>query len=557
MKGELVFIGHIKTARITAVLICLVKIFFILYSFVFQSKQIDNLQNIIIEAILEYLILCRIFPITVFFMGLVYCKTIRKDGWRELPDFIYLLNQYNRYLPCLFISIACSMMLSFIAIVVFFVTSYIYASLPIVFAMDIVKYLILYDMLPSILWNIMGFCIGFSDNKKLILYISISLIYVFNSGFILLLQKWTSISDVFYRVANFMCLYVQSNKVPNYYYLVPVSMCNWYKILFWIIVVCAVLSIILKAKKYKTVLLGLSAALFLLLYTVTYKEPVYAERASTYDAWQEDTSFYSKNNPYHEVKMVSEDNIEVDKYRIEINLMDCPIFKTSIYFAENKPHVDECCFTLYHGYTIMAVKDLEGNDLKYTREYDFLNVINDSRILDGIVIEYKGGSQRFYAFPGQAYLPAFFPYYPVPGYQTIYDLQTHSYNLIKGFDTDYELCVISYNRVESSLPCVEYADNTFLFRGKCCGVTMICSDMVNTYEYLYGKKVIYSGIEFTQSEVEELVLDLDENHDYGTIIVPPYIEVNAKNACYTDGYHSIMFRLNNSLFRKYAYSKDS
>ena len=73
-------------------------------------------------------------------------------------------------------------------------------------------------------------------------------------------------------------------------------------------------------------------------------------------------------------------------------------------------------FTLYHGYTVRSVTDGEGNLLSYERWHDYLRVkAPEGAALNTVRIVYDGYHQDYYSSAQGAFLPGFFPYYPMEG----------------------------------------------------------------------------------------------------------------------------------------------
>ena len=79
-------------------------------------------------------------------------------------------------------------------------------------------------------------------------------------------------------------------------------------------------------------------------------------------------------------------------------------------------------FTLYHGFSIISITDEAGNPLPYTREGDYFKIENaNEENLSKIQIRYQGSHQNYYSNYQGAYLPGFFPYYPIEGQHTVYE----------------------------------------------------------------------------------------------------------------------------------------
>lgn len=73
-------------------------------------------------------------------------------------------------------------------------------------------------------------------------------------------------------------------------------------------------------------------------------------------------------------------------------------------------------FTLYHAYTVRSVSDGNGNPLPFKRWHDYLSVqAPDGAALTSVRIVYDGYHPSYYSSAQGAFLPGFFPYYPMEG----------------------------------------------------------------------------------------------------------------------------------------------
>lgn len=89
--------------------------------------------------------------------------------------------------------------------------------------------------------------------------------------------------------------------------------------------------------------------------------------------------------------------------------------------AVDSPNLEAYPMTLYHGYQIKSVTDDTGEPLRYTRDGDYLTVENNpSGSLREIRLAYAGYSSTFYSNSQAVYLPGSFPYYPQPGFHTVF-----------------------------------------------------------------------------------------------------------------------------------------
>lgn len=80
----------------------------------------------------------------------------------------------------------------------------------------------------------------------------------------------------------------------------------------------------------------------------------------------------------------------------------------------------EMCFTLFEGYEVKKVKDKEGNKVAFERDGHYIKIkCENKELLEQVSFEYAGHSQKFYSNNQGAYLPGYFPYYPMPGKRSL------------------------------------------------------------------------------------------------------------------------------------------
>lgn len=118
-------------------------------------------------------------------------------------------------------------------------------------------------------------------------------------------------------------------------------------------------------------------------------------------------------------------------------------------------------FTLYHGYNVLKITDIEGNALKYNREGDYVTVIGNGN-LQLINIKYSGYSPILYSNYQACSLPGFFAYYPIPGFYKITgDYTTYNPIEIKS-ETEFNIRVDSARQFYSNLDEVKNEKNCFV-----------------------------------------------------------------------------------------------
>ena len=130
--------------------------------------------------------------------------------------------------------------------------------------------------------------------------------------------------------------------------------------------------------------------------------------------------------------------------------------------------LSEYAITLYHGYVISTVTNLNGDPLEYRRDGDYLTVYT-TKPLDGIKINYRGNSSKYYANNQAIVLPGYFPYYPMPGHISLWDDSSSSFIPVTSMqETLYNVSVSASHSVISNLP----ATARNVFSGYSNGLTL-------------------------------------------------------------------------------------
>ena len=110
-------------------------------------------------------------------------------------------------------------------------------------------------------------------------------------------------------------------------------------------------------------------------------------------------------------------------------------------------------FTLYHGYIVSKITDVNGNDLRFTQESDYITVYNNSDTpLDKITMYYSGSGQRYFSNVQGISLPGYFPYYPQSGFKEIFDTDIGGFNkYTEKNDFDFNIVVNCPKKVYCNL----------------------------------------------------------------------------------------------------------
>jgi hypothetical protein len=135
------------------------------------------------------------------------------------------------------------------------------------------------------------------------------------------------------------------------------------------------------------------------------------------------------------------------------------------------PEGDAYRFTLYRGYRILSVTDGEGNPLTYTRTGHYLEIDAPFDTPMGtILVEYEGSGGRYYSNDQGIALPGYLPWYPMPGYRSLWDEVTNGISVsTEGEEIDFSVTV------DTRLPLVcnleEVEEHTYA--GKATAVTLV------------------------------------------------------------------------------------
>lgn len=178
----------------------------------------------------------------------------------------------------------------------------------------------------------------------------------------------------------------------------------------------------------------------------------------------------------------------------------------------DSPNLEAYPMTLYHGYQIKSVTDDTGEPLRYTRDGDYLTVENNpSGSLREIRLAYAGYSSTFYSNSQAVYLPGSFPYYPQPGFHTVFS------TLYEGYEKNALIQPAQF-RVEIRAPYQVFSNlknGNGIFAGTTNAPTLI-SGFIDAME-IEGSQIIYSIFhDLTKAQIKERLIEsrLFENQEY-------------------------------------------
>ena len=238
---------------------------------------------------------------------------------------------------------------------------------------------------------------------------------------------------------------------------------------------------------------------------------------------------------------MTDPEFEVTKYEITLYVEHNLQAKTTV--AVDRSNLESYCFTLYHGYEVKEICDQNGEELSFTQEGDYIEVINTTGHITEITFDYRGDSPTYFAHSQGINLPGTFWYYPVSGYRIIYDtIRQGFFNNLLDEPVEFMLSVDYHDEVYSNLPQVN--SNTF------CGTSNACTVIAGAYSEIEadGITVVYPYLDtdefnydHSKHEFSYLTRNLQyikENHpQVKRILIIPKNNIGLHETCniYSDG----------------------
>ena len=164
--------------------------------------------------------------------------------------------------------------------------------------------------------------------------------------------------------------------------------------------------------------------------------------ATAYDQWR---------YVVDEMKQQTGEGFQVQSYVMKLKLRRQMEAEVTIYLKDQE--LSSYAMTLYHLYQIDSITDEDGTELSYQRNGDYLLVERQEKALEAIVVRYHGGCANFYSNGTQVNLPGWFCYYPMPGWQELYDAENFQYycNVLEepvSFDVNIDARTTIYSELD-------------------------------------------------------------------------------------------------------------
>lgn len=289
-----------------------------------------------------------------------------------------------------------------------------------------------------------------------------------------------------------------STWIADTVYGIPMEKCRWLLVLFW-----GLLMLSYMIWKYKPI--GERVAAFLTcicLITSTLCGVRFALRDNDYilikdkrmDGILTGEYNYRLNTP-DTCEETTDADFVVEKYELYFSIKDSLSAVATMQVSPSD--LDHYYFTLYHGYSVSSVVNEKGDDLDFTQNGDYLD-ITVSGTTETITIIYSGNGNKYYANRQGISLPGYFAYYPIAGYQSVWDESNSSFSVNTTFtEAEFYIEVDTTKTVYSNL--TETSRNTFE------GTT----DTVSLYAGLLEQAEI-DGVTYIYSPVSEQSIEIDE-----------------------------------------------
>lgn len=207
---------------------------------------------------------------------------------------------------------------------------------------------------------------------------------------------------------------------------------HWALVLFWLALCLALIFFFLRKRKglFLRILSGAMAAVCVFSFW-SYLNPGSNWRIPMLkrldNVVESDTYYYGEQN-YAQLNETKPAAFSITDCALDLSLWKT--LSATATLTLDGTNLSEYDFTLYHGYTVRSVSDADGKPLSYKRWHDYLSVEAPAgAALTSVRIVYDGYHPTFYSSAQGAFLPGFFPYYPMEGLYPIIEERAVDYNL--------------------------------------------------------------------------------------------------------------------------------
>lgn len=320
--------------------------------------------------------------------------------------------------------------------------------------------LFLYVFLGGIIPILLGVFFA-QKTKRIVSYALMALIiFLVSSTSDFIPGGLSQVTKINFWEAKYFLAYILPNDLEwyiNHDYGMYAEIYRWNLIIFWISLLSFLFFKLCQIKKtaLKAVLLSLTLLISTFNLVGYFYGGSHIEKGAQLDSISmSDYLFYTENEQKNQ-----DPDFEVTSYDMDLSIYRQLDAEVSMTLSDTG--LEYYNFTLYHGYNVLKITDIEGNALKYNREGDYVTVIgNGNRQL--INIKYSGYSPILYSNYQACSLPGFFAYYPIPGFYKITgDYTTYNPIEIKS-ETEFNIRVDSARQFYSNLDEVKNEKNCFV-----------------------------------------------------------------------------------------------
>ena len=320
--------------------------------------------------------------------------------------------------------------------------------------------LFLYVFLGGIIPILLGVFFA-QKTKRIVSYALMALIiFLVSSTSDFIPGGLSPVTKINFWEAKYFLAYILPNDLEwyiNHDYGMYAEIYRWNLIIFWISLLSFLFFKLCQIKKtaLKAVLLSLTLLISTFNLVGYFYGGSHIEKGAQLDSISmSDYLFYTENEQKNQ-----DPDFEVTSYDMDLSIYRQLDAEVSMTLSDTG--LEYYNFTLYHGYNVLKITDIEGNALKYNREGDYVTVIGNGN-LQLISIKYSGYSPILYSNYQACSLPGFFAYYPIPGFYKITgDYTTYNPIEIKS-ETEFNIRVDSARQFYSNLDEVKNEKNCFV-----------------------------------------------------------------------------------------------
>lgn len=320
--------------------------------------------------------------------------------------------------------------------------------------------LFLYVFLGGIIPILLGVFFA-QKTKRIVSYALMALIiFLVSSTSDFIPGGLSQVTKINFWEAKYFLAYILPNDLEwyiNHDYGMYAEIYRWNLIIFWISLLSFLFFKLCQIKKtaLKAVLLSLTLLISTFNLVGYFYGGSHIEKGAQLDSISmSDYLFYTENEQKNQ-----DPDFEVTSYDMDLSIYRQLDAEVSMTLSDTG--LEYYNFTLYHGYNVLKITDIEENALKYNREGDYVTVIGNGN-LQLINIKYSGYSPILYSNYQACSLPGFFAYYPIPGFYKITgDYTTYNPIEIKS-ETEFNIRVDSARQFYSNLDEVKNEKNCFV-----------------------------------------------------------------------------------------------